>query len=172
MSAPIEPTGVLGALGINWKLFVMQLANFAIVAFAVWKLAYKPLLAKMDEREKKISDGLAFSENAEKKMEEMKKEKAAIVRQAKAEAHQIIEQAGDRALALQNQQVEKTKDELEKLREEHAKRLEDERADAFNKLKKEVAEIVSEGVKKILTGTDEEMSRQLIKKGMEEMDKS
>ena len=53
----------------------MQLANFAIVAFAVWKLAYKPLLAKMDEREKKISDGLAFSENAEKKMEEMKKKK-------------------------------------------------------------------------------------------------
>ena len=126
----------------------------------------------MDEREKKISDGLAFFRKCGEKNGRDEKEKAAIVRQAKTEAHQIIEQAGDRALALQNQQVEKTKDELEKLREEHAKRLEDERADAFNKLKKEVAEIVSEGVKKILTGTDEEMSRQLIKKGMEEMDKS
>ncbi|MBX4188293.1 MAG: hypothetical protein KW793_04140, partial [Candidatus Doudnabacteria bacterium] len=30
-------SGVLGTLGINWKLFLAQLINFSIVLFVFWK---------------------------------------------------------------------------------------------------------------------------------------
>ena len=39
---------VLGALGVNWKLFIAQLLNFSVVLFIMWKWVYTPLLKAID----------------------------------------------------------------------------------------------------------------------------
>ena len=102
MSAPIEPTpGVLRSARNKPQTFRHAIGELRDSCFRSLKPAYKPLLAKMDEREKKINDGLSFSEDAEKKMEEMKFEKCRDPSSGqKAEAHQIIEQAGSPCVSV------------------------------------------------------------------------
>ena len=45
-------------LGINWKLFLSQLVNFFILLFVLRAFVYKPFLAIIKERSKKIKEGL------------------------------------------------------------------------------------------------------------------
>src|SRR5262245_13672557 len=56
--------GPLGALGVEWNLFVAQLVNFAIVFFVMWKYVYTPLMKTLDERTARIEKGLKDAEAA------------------------------------------------------------------------------------------------------------
>jgi len=49
--------------GWNWKLFLSQVISFCIVAFLLQRFAYKPILAILEERRRKIEEGQI---NAEK----------------------------------------------------------------------------------------------------------
>src|SRR5258705_2165 len=43
--------------GWNWKLFLSQVISFCIVAFLLQRFAYKPILALLEERRRKIEEG-------------------------------------------------------------------------------------------------------------------
>ena len=49
--------------GFHWKLFLSQCVSFAIVAFLLQRFAYKPIITVLEERRRRIEEGLA---NAEK----------------------------------------------------------------------------------------------------------
>ena len=49
--------------GWNWKLFLSQVISFCIVAYLLQRFAYKPILAVLEERRRKIEEGQI---NAEK----------------------------------------------------------------------------------------------------------
>lgn len=55
---------LLNAFGIDAKLIVVQILNFAILAAALSYLLYKPLLKILDEREAKIKQGMEDAEAA------------------------------------------------------------------------------------------------------------
>jgi F-type H+-transporting ATPase subunit b len=133
--------GVLGTLGINWKLFLAQLVNFSIVLFVFWKWIVKPLAKTLTERQEKIESGLknadymqAERENFEKwKQEEMKavrtqaesviktatdtanKSKQEIVAEAQHQASKIVEQAKTQIQSDKNQMMQEAKQELANL---------------------------------------------------------
>jgi F-type H+-transporting ATPase subunit b len=44
--------------GLDFPLFMAQAINFIIVAWLIWKFAFKGILGKMEDREKEISDSL------------------------------------------------------------------------------------------------------------------
>src|SRR5262245_53133970 len=50
--------GVLGMLGINWKLFIAQLINFGIVLFVLWKWVFKPVSSGLEARTTRIEKSL------------------------------------------------------------------------------------------------------------------
>ena len=110
-----QSTGVLASLGIEGKLFIAQLVNFGIVLFVLWKLAYKPLLKAMDERTKKIEQGLkdaAASAGSRKLAEE---ERANIVTEARKAAKDIMDQAATLAAKERQEATAHTKSEVEKI---------------------------------------------------------
>ena len=53
---------IIKTFHIDWKLLIAQAVNFAIVVFALYKFAYKPLLKTMNERTAKIEQGLKDAE--------------------------------------------------------------------------------------------------------------
>ena len=53
---------------MDWPHFIAQCISFAIVAFLLHRYAYKPILAVLEERKKRIQEGL---ENAEKIKQEL-----------------------------------------------------------------------------------------------------
>ena len=43
--------------GWNWQLFLSQVISFSIVAILLRKFAYKPILAVLEDRRRKIEEG-------------------------------------------------------------------------------------------------------------------
>lgn len=61
---------LLSHLGINWKILVAQGVNFFLLVILLNSLLYKPLIKLINERRKKIEDGLRNAETAEIKIQE------------------------------------------------------------------------------------------------------
>src|SRR5437763_4217945 len=59
--------------GWNWKLFLSQVISFCIVAFLLQRFAYKPILAILEERRRKIEEGQLNAEKIKKELAEAEK---------------------------------------------------------------------------------------------------
>ncbi len=111
-------------MNINITLLGQTLAFIVFVAFCM-KFVWPPIMAALDERKKKIADGLAQAErgfkqqelaqqNAEKKLSEAKRQATDILNQAQKRANAIIAEAksdaveeGDRIKEAAHNEVEK-----------------------------------------------------------------
>lgn len=85
------------AFGIDWKLLIAQAVNFGILFVALWLLLYRPVLKVLDERAKKIAQGVEDAERATEKLAGADKEAAAVVAKADTEASNILAAARDAA---------------------------------------------------------------------------
>ncbi|MEK9178109.1 MAG: ATP synthase F0 subunit B, partial [Patescibacteria group bacterium] len=61
----MEEAGIIGQLGINWKLFLSQAVNFFILLIVLRAFVYKPLIQVIEKRNKKIKEGLEKAEEAD-----------------------------------------------------------------------------------------------------------
>src|SRR5260370_3503554 len=78
--------------GWNWKLFLSQVISFCIVAFLLQRFAYKPILALLEERRRKIQEGQINAEKIRKQLAEAEKRYQQIVAKANADAQSIIDE--------------------------------------------------------------------------------
>lgn len=84
---------LLKNLGINWKLFLIQIVNFAILLFLLKKFLYKPILKILEERKNKINEGLRRAEEIEQKVNEIKKTRERILNRANQKAEEVLAKA-------------------------------------------------------------------------------
>ena len=91
-------------MNINLTLIV-QMIVFALLIFITMKWIWPPILAAMDERTRKIAQGLAAAEKGEQALTDARANADAIIREARERATHIIDQAQHRA----NEMVEEAK---------------------------------------------------------------
>ena len=89
-------------MNINLTLIVQMLV-FATLVLAVMKWVWPVILGAMDERERKIAQGLAAAEKGEEALSEARNKAEAIIREARERANQIIDHAQHRANDLVEQ---------------------------------------------------------------------
>lgn len=85
------------ALGINLGFFVVQLFNFIIVAIVLWAWAYRPIVNLLEERKKRIAQGLEDARIAGEARANAEKDAAKIITAAQAEANKRVSEATERA---------------------------------------------------------------------------
>lgn len=111
-------------MNINLTLFA-QLAAFVVFVIFCMKIVWPPIMAMLDERKKKIADGLAEAErgmkqqelaekNAEKKLAEAKQQASDILGQAQKRANEIVDGAKSVATDEGNRIKEAAHAEVEK----------------------------------------------------------
>lgn len=149
----------LTSLGINAKLLLAQFVDFAIVLLILWRFVYKPLFKIMDERSKKISEGLANAEEADKRLADVKREAEGLLLRARAEAEE--RKAAARLLAeRERQEIKKqTEVELERQLTEARSRLKQEREQMVKLAKEELADAIVEASAKVTAGKIYETAR-------------
>jgi len=86
--------------GWNWKLFLAQVISFCIVAFLLRRFAYKPILAVLEERRRKIEEGQLNAEKIRKELAEAEKRYQEIVTKGNADAQKMIDEARNSAAHL------------------------------------------------------------------------
>src|SRR5436305_7423477 len=79
--------------GWNWKLFLSQVISFCIVAFLLRRFAYKPILAVLEERRRKIEEGQLNAEKIKEELAEAEKRYQEILAKANADAQRMIDEA-------------------------------------------------------------------------------
>ena len=66
--------GLIYALGIDGRILLAQLFNFAILVFILWRFAYKPVLNILEERRLKVEKSLDDAEAATKRLKQAEAE--------------------------------------------------------------------------------------------------
>ncbi len=85
--------GFAAKFGLEWKYIVVQVISFLILFGVLYKFAIKPTTATMEERNKKIADGLRHAEETQARLAAAQQESAALIKAAQVEANKAIEEA-------------------------------------------------------------------------------
>ena len=136
-------------MNINLTL-VVQMLVFALLIFGTMKWIWPPLLAAMEERSRKIADGLAAAERGEQALGEARGQADAIVREARERANQIIDHAQHRANELVEQAKSAAGTEGARLIAAAQQQIELETTHARESLRREVAGIAVGAAAKLL----------------------
>lgn len=104
---------------INIWQVLFQAVNFGVILFVLNKVLYKPVMKMLDDRAKKINEGMAAAEKNLKEAGEIEKLKKAEVAKARKDAAAIIRQAEVEAKKAADSILEaskkKAKDEAERI---------------------------------------------------------
>ena len=91
-------------MNINMTFFG-QMISFALLIWFTMKFIWPPMNRAIEERQKKIADGLAAAERSQHDLAQAQQSVDAAMREARAKANEVIEQAHQRA----NQIIEQAK---------------------------------------------------------------
>ncbi|MFH1894538.1 MAG: F0F1 ATP synthase subunit B [Patescibacteria group bacterium] len=81
-------------LGIDWKILVGQVINFAILFFLLKKFVFKAFFSILEKRKKIIEDGVRKSEDAEKNLAKIRILDQEIRAAGEKNARDLIRSAG------------------------------------------------------------------------------
>lgn len=162
--------GGAAVLGINLKLFIAQLINFAVVLGILWKFVFTPVANKLQERTDKIEKAMKDATSTEKEKQEFAVWKQQEMTKARTEAGGIISQAQSEAGKVKEDILKQAKDEQLKLVEQSKKQIEQEKAQALQSAKSELADIITTATEKILRQKlDDKKDKELIKESLKDI---
>ncbi len=152
LASGIEETvqGISETFGVDWHLLVAQAINFSIVAFLIWKFAFKGILSTVKEREDQIADSLKNADKIKLQLEETNRKQEETLKDASVEAQKTVSQAREQAkahLEIQREEAEKQAEEI--VRKAHeAMKLEKQRV--LEEAREEIARLVVTTTSKVL----------------------
>ncbi len=130
--------------------FFGQLIAFGVFIWVCMKFIWPLLLGMIEEREKRIADGLAAAEEGEQKLEQAKKRLAEALEEGKNKAAEIISQAQKRGDEIIDEAKQTARVEGERQLEAARSEIEQEKELARQELRQQVAILAISGAEQIL----------------------
>ena len=149
-------------MNINLTLIGQMLAFVCFVVFCM-KYVWPPIIAAMQERADKISEGLAAADRASHDLELAQEKAVERLKEAKEEAAAIVDAANKRG----NQLIEEAKNaalvEAERVKESARAEIEQETNRAREQLRSQVATLSVAGAEKVLgAAIDQKIQDELV----------
>lgn len=149
-----ENKDLFGALGIDWRLLVLQVVAFGILVWLLGKFVYPQLVGAIEKREKAIADSVAAANKAEAKAEETQKEIDDMFQKARKEADEIIARSHQEATTMVTEAESKAKDRADQI-------VSDARAQLNNDVRKAREALKSDTIKLVAVATEEVIHEKL-----------
>jgi F-type H+-transporting ATPase subunit b len=130
--------------------FIGQIVVFLILLWVINKFIVPPISKMIDERSKKIAEGLAAAERGQKDLDEAKSRADAVVQEARDRANQILDQASRRSNEIVEQARHTAVAEGDRLIAAAKQQTELEATKAREELRKQVAELTVRSASKVL----------------------
>ncbi len=157
-AAPVAPATnpadtiiqLFGSFGVDGPHLLIQLINFSILAFILYRFAIKPALGQMEERNRLIEKGLADAQDATQRLAEAQKASDAKLNAASDEAAKMLADARNAAkAAVEAAKAEATAAQTEVIAKAKAA-IEADRVKMMNEVRGEVSRLVVETAAKVL----------------------
>jgi F-type H+-transporting ATPase subunit b len=143
-------SALFAAFGIDWRLLLIQAINFALLLSALTYFLYKPVLKIIDDRQKKIAEGVQTAELAAKKLEDAKSEGEQIVGGAAREAEGLVAGARTRAEERGAEIVKAAEARAHATLKDATERAEESKRAALKQSEREIARAAMLAAEKIL----------------------
>ena len=127
-----------------------QMLTFAVLVWFTMKFVWPPIMKALDERQKKIADGLAAAERARQDLANAEKRAAEIERDARAKAQEMLAAADKRAAAIVDEAKVAAKGEADRIVAGAKAEIDQEAQRAKDHLRSQVAALAVAGAQKIL----------------------
>ena len=153
-------------------MMIWTWVTFIFLFFVLAKVAWKPLLKAVNQREKKINDSLKKTEKAKEEAEELMEKQQKMLAGAREDIQKMLNENKEAAEKIKNEIVEKAKGEAEKLHQRARANIERETDAAIIKLKKQVANLAIQAASKLIQeNLDEKKHRNLIDNYIKDLDR-
>ncbi|MGZ4979235.1 MAG: F0F1 ATP synthase subunit B [Methylobacter sp.] len=128
-----------------------QMITFALLVWFTMKYIWPPLFDSLEERKKKIADGLAAAEKGQEAMHLAEKKAKGVLKEAKEQSSEIVNLAQKRANELVEASKDTAKKEGERLLLVAKAQIEQEKQQAIENLRKEVSALALAAAEQILS---------------------
>jgi F-type H+-transporting ATPase subunit b len=136
---------------VNFNLtLIIQMIVFAILIWAMMSFAWPKILSAMEERSKKIAQGLAAADQGKESLAQAQVKADAVIREARERATHIIDQAQKRANELVEQAKGQATAEATRIAAAAQTQIELEATRARESLRKDVAGLAIRAASKVL----------------------
>lgn len=136
-------------MNINLTL-IIQMIVFALLVWVTMSRIWPPLMRAVEERQKKIAQGLAAADRGEQELAQAREAAEGIVREARERAGQIIDQAQHRANGILEQARVSATEEGQRLVASAQQQIGLEASRARESLRREIGDIAIEMAAKLL----------------------
>jgi F-type H+-transporting ATPase subunit b len=136
-------------MNINATLIGQAIA-FAVFIWFCMKYVWPPIMHALDERKKKIADGLAAAERGKHEKELAEKRAQQVIHEAKEQANEIISQAQRRGNEIVDESKDSARVEGDRILNSAKAEIEQEANRAKDELRSQVGSVALAGAAKIL----------------------
>jgi len=165
--------GAGSLLDVNPGLIIWTILTFLILLIILKKVAWKPILTALENREKGIEDSLNRAEQAKEEAQKILEENQATLSKAEEESKKIIDQSRVYADNLKEQMLKESKDQQQKIIEDASVEIERKKNAAFEELKNQIAEISVNAAEKIMKESiDAAKNKEIVNRYLSEINKN
>ncbi len=131
-------------------LILWQLIVFLLLFFLLAKLAWKPIITSLKERERSIQDALDTAERARIEMSRLKSDNENLLKQAREEREKILRDARDVSARMKEEAEQNAKKSADRIIDDARMAINNEKQAALREVKDVVANLSLDVASKIL----------------------
>ncbi len=147
----------LGALGLDFKAFIIQLITFLLVFYILKRFVFEKVVELLEKRRKTIEEGISLTTRMQAEKEKLDEEIALAHKEVRKEADELIAAAQEQATDILKQAEESAQSKTERLITEAREKIKEETQKAKRDLEKDVVDLVISTTEQVtrekLTGT-------------------
>ncbi|MDP6605878.1 MAG: F0F1 ATP synthase subunit B [Dehalococcoidia bacterium] len=149
-AAAEEESGGIAALGFSLPGLIAQLVNFLILLVVLRLFLYRPLLNMLDERKRRISEGLNRAEEAAVQASASEDEARRVIDEARAEGREAVQRSQEAAERLRAELEERAREQAEQIVERAREEVQAERDRAIQLLHEGFADLTISAAERVI----------------------
>jgi F-type H+-transporting ATPase subunit b len=158
---------LLSQLGIDWRLLIAQLVNFAILFWVLRRFAVGPIMNILKQRQEQIERSENMVKQIEADRAAMAQAHEEVLAHARQESAEIIKQAQAAARESQDKILAEAQARADEMYEQTRSSLAEERAKLVGEVKRDVAGLVLAAVERSVGDVaDDELNQRLTRQAV------
>lgn len=143
-------TRIMDTFGVQGDLLVAQIINFCLVSYVLYRFAIKPVLKTVEERQKKISEGLQYAEEMKAQLASAEKERLNLLKKAQEDAQALFAKTKQESELYLQEQKKSAEKKVEQMLGQAKDAIEVERRNMISEARTEVATLVVATTERLL----------------------
>ena len=130
-------------LDINWGTLLLQIANFLVMVFILWRFLFKPVVKILDERSKKVTSALEEAERKEREANEMRTEYEEKLAETQDQMITMQQTAQEELARAKSKLLDEARQEIQTMREKAQAETQEARQQAVYQHRRELGQLVT-----------------------------